>query len=109
MTRSISSSRTESLNKRFLNKRSPSDKGGYNYEANNLYIKNIPDDFTEDDLYDLFKPYGHIKSSAMKRSNLGQFGFICYEDPDRHDLQGYGPKCAKKAINALNGRRFYND
>ena len=72
-----------------------------------MYIKNIPDDFNEDDLVDLFKPFGYIKSSSLKRSKLGQFGFICYEDPDRKDLMEYGPKCARRAIKSLNGRRFY--
>jgi len=45
----------------------------------------------------------------MKRSRLGQFGFICYEDPKREDLATYGPKCARKAIKALNGRRFFKN
>jgi len=65
---------------------SPDDKHGFAYEANNLYVKNIPDDFDEEDFLKLFAPYGHIKSSAMKDNKLGKFGFICYEDPDRKDL-----------------------
>ena len=59
------------------------DKEEYGYEANNLYVKNIPEDFNEQDLMKLFEPFGHIKSSAMRSNNLGKFGFICYEDPER--------------------------
>lgn len=89
--------------------RSPSDKDGYATEANNLYIKNIPDEYKERDLVKLFSQFGHVKSSALKNSKLGKFGFICFEDPHRKDLSVYGPKCAKKAIKALNGRRYYNN
>jgi len=85
------------------------DPNSYRCEANNIYIKNIPDDFNEDDFLKLFAPYGHIKSHCMKDNELGKFGFICYEDPDRRDLDDYGPRCARRAIKALNGRRFFNN
>ena len=70
-SKSISKSYSRSSGSKGMKERSPDDKNGFGFEANNLYIKNIPDDFTEDDLVHLFEPFGHIKSSAIKASRLG--------------------------------------
>ena len=53
---------------------------------NNLYIKNLPMNFTEPDLTkkisDLMNRFGPIASSVVKfEKNLGRpFAFICFED-----------------------------
>jgi polyadenylate-binding protein len=48
--------------------------------VNNLYFKNIPADMTEDNVKALFAPFGDIKSLVLFKNNIGQYGFVCYED-----------------------------
>lgn len=49
----------------------------------------------------MFSTYGNIKSLVMMQNDIGQFGFICYDDPKGRSRE-YGPQCAQKAIEALN-------
>lgn len=37
----------------------------------------------------------------MMQNDIGQFGFICYDDP-KGTSKEYGPNCARKAIEGLN-------
>ena len=75
---------------------------------NNIYIKNFPLTWKEDDIRPLFAKYGNIKSLAMmtKEDKEGlekPFAFVCYEkegDPN------YGPLCASKAVEDLHGKEF---
>jgi RNA recognition motif-containing protein len=61
---------------------------------NNVYIKNIPKEWTQAQVHDLFSPFGHIKSCVlMEKENIGKFGFVCYADKDGKNKE-YGPKCA---------------
>lgn len=76
---------------------------------NNVYVKNIPKEFNESDLRRLFEPYGNIKSVALKTHQLGNFGFVCYEDPNGGKDKLYGPEAAQKAIEALNGTKLSQD
>jgi RNA recognition motif-containing protein len=47
-------------------------------EFNNLYIKNFPTpDFSEDDLRQLFQPFGAL--SSVKIDSSGSFGFVSFE------------------------------
>ncbi|KAI8871098.1 polyadenylate binding protein [Ramicandelaber brevisporus] len=49
----------------------------------NLYIKNIPESMTEDQLTELFNKYGKTQSVAIQRDEEGKskkFGFVNYED-----------------------------
>lgn len=69
---------------------------------NNVYVKNIPSSTTEQELRKLFEPYGSIKSIAIRTNSIGTFGFVCYDDPKGVNKE-YGPQCAQKAIDALNG------
>jgi RNA recognition motif-containing protein len=41
------------------------------YQSNNLYIKHIPDQWTEEILRNKFKPFGTIKSMPLKRNKYG--------------------------------------
>ena len=68
---------------------------------NNIYVKNIPIDWTPEKTRKLFEPYGNIKSLVLKSNDIGQFGFVCYDDPKNTDKE-YGPKCAAEAIEKLN-------
>ena len=64
---------------------------------NNIYVKNLPPKMTEVGLRELFEPFGHIKSLAVRKNQIGTFGFVCYDDPQGVDKH-YGPECAQKAI-----------
>ncbi len=56
---------------------------------NNLYVKNIPSDFTDDDLKKLFAKYGQITSAIVSKDDKGQckgFGFVCFANESEADL-----------------------
>lgn len=65
----------------------------------NVYVKNLPEDFTEDKLYELFEPYGQITSHRVMFKDDGKsrgFGFVAYEDPE----------AAEKAVEELAGKEI---
>eukprot|EP00027_Filamoeba_sp_ATCC50430_P017596 CAMPEP_0168564854 /NCGR_PEP_ID=MMETSP0413-20121227/13483_1 /TAXON_ID=136452 /ORGANISM="Filamoeba nolandi, Strain NC-AS-23-1" /LENGTH=404 /DNA_ID=CAMNT_0008596585 /DNA_START=39 /DNA_END=1253 /DNA_ORIENTATION=+ len=68
--------------------------------SNNLYIKGIPLNMTEDQLYSLFSPYGTITSHKILRdlqSGMSRgLGFVAFEQQ----------QAAQYAISALNGYIF---
>ena len=68
---------------------------------NNIYVKNIPVDWTDERVRGLFEPFGNIKSLVTKSNEIGQFGFVCFDDEQSTDKE-YGPKCAAEAIEKLN-------
>jgi polyadenylate-binding protein len=62
---------------------------------NNLYCRNFPIDYTEDELKKLFGTYGNITSIMIKpNSDNKKQAFICYETGEE----------AKKALDDLNGK-----
>lgn len=66
---------------------------------NNVYVKNLSDSFTDDDLKKVFGEYGTITSAVVMRDADGRskcFGFVNFESPDD----------AAKAVEALNGKKF---
>ncbi|KAJ0096603.1 hypothetical protein Patl1_28645 [Pistacia atlantica] len=66
---------------------------------NNVYVKNLSESTTEDDLKKFFGEYGTITSSVVMRDADGKskcFGFVNFEDPDD----------AAQAVEALNGKKF---
>ncbi|QDZ19652.1 polyadenylate-binding protein [Chloropicon primus] len=51
----------------------------------NIYVKNIPEDYTDEKLKELFESVGETTSVAIMKGAEGKskgFGFINYEDPD---------------------------
>jgi len=51
----------------------------------NVYVKNFPDNFTEEKLRDLFEKYGSITSYRVMFDEGGKsrgFGFVAFEDPE---------------------------
>jgi len=51
----------------------------------NIYVKNIPEDYSEEKLKELFEEVGETTSVAIMQDDEGKskgFGFINYEDPD---------------------------
>ncbi|ODV80339.1 polyadenylate-binding protein [Suhomyces tanzawaensis NRRL Y-17324] len=65
----------------------------------NIYIKNIPLDFSEESFKALFQPYGAITSSYLEKDAEGNskgFGFINFEDHE----------AAVKAVDELNDKEI---
>ncbi|KAL0283308.1 UNVERIFIED_CONTAM: Polyadenylate-binding protein 8 [Sesamum radiatum] len=66
---------------------------------NNVYVKNLAESTTDDDLKKFFGEYGAITSSVVMRDADGKskcFGFVNFENADD----------AAKAVEALNGKKF---
>ncbi|KAK2452584.1 poly(A) binding protein Pab2 [Trifolium repens] len=65
---------------------------------NNVYVKNLSESFSEDDLKNAFGEYGTITSAVLMRDADGKskcFGFVNFESPED----------AAKAVEALNGKK----
>ena len=56
----------------------------------------------------MFEAFGHIKSLVLMSNNIGQYGFVCYDDPSGNNKE-YGPECALKAIEGLSGMDITED
>lgn len=57
------------------------DRDRYVAQYKNLYIKNLPSTFTEEELDKMFQPFGKITSRKMGAGKLGaRFGFVSFED-----------------------------
>ncbi|MCQ2819442.1 MAG: hypothetical protein MJ252_19440 [archaeon] len=87
------------------------------YKFCNLYVKNLPDEYTDAALRDLFAKFGEIRSAKvakkeMQSSYLGikrsekVFGFVCFFDREK-------AKEAKQKLNQItiapNGPKLYVD
>ncbi len=51
---------------------------------NNIYVKNIPRDFTNEDLQKLFSKYGEISSAIVSKDDKGLnkgFAYVCFQSP----------------------------
>lgn len=73
---------------------------------NNVYVKNIPLSYSDDQVREMFAPFGKIKSLCLKKDETVksyQFGFVCYDDETGKDKE-YGPKCAQASIEGLHGK-----
>ncbi|KAJ1517612.1 hypothetical protein HMI55_006521 [Coelomomyces lativittatus] len=67
------------------------------YSGNNIYVKNIDDEFTEETLKKEFSPFGTISSAKIMTDDRGisrGFGFVCFCSPDE----------ATKAVTEMNGK-----
>ncbi|KAK8712018.1 hypothetical protein V6N13_147270 [Hibiscus sabdariffa] len=70
------------------------------YKASNVYVKNIDDDVTDDELRDLFSLCGTITSAKLMRDEKGinkGFGFVCFHTPEE----------AAKAVGKFHGYMFH--
>lgn len=67
------------------------------YQGVNLFVKNLDDTITSEQLEDEFKPFGTITSAKVMVDETGKskgFGFVCYSSPEE----------ATKAITEMNQR-----
>lgn len=65
-----------------------------------MYVKNIDDDVTDDELWDHFSQCGTITSAKLMRDDKGMskgFGFVCFSMPEE----------AIKAVNTFHGEYVY--
>ncbi|GMI79708.1 poly(A) binding protein 7 [Hibiscus trionum] len=70
------------------------------YKASNVYVKNIDDDVTDDELRDLFGLCGTVTSAKLMRDDKGikkGFGFVCFSAPEEAD----------KAVGMFHGYMFH--
>jgi RNA recognition motif-containing protein len=49
----------------------------------NLYVKNFPNDYTKENLIDLFKIYGEIENVRLDKGKQtgNAFAFVCFKEP----------------------------
>lgn len=62
----------------------------------NIYVKNLSENHTDEDLDKIFSPFGSITSAVVMKDPNGKskcFGFVNFESPD----------CAATAVEKLNG------
>ena len=85
----------------------PRDKRDFRKIYNNIYAKNFPMNFTEEDVLQLFSAYGRIESIKFDRNDKGPYAFICFNSEDKQDRE-YGPRCAQLAVDNLNGESVIN-
>jgi polyadenylate-binding protein len=71
----------------------PKDRRSFRKLINNVYVKNIPLDLTDDKIKEMFSAYGNIKSLVLMKNDIGQYGFVCFDDPKGTNKE-YGPECA---------------
>ena len=67
------------------------------FQGMNLYVKNLDDDVTDDELKSLFAVYGTITSARLMRTEDGTsrgFGFVCFSSPEE----------ASRAVSELNNK-----
>jgi len=68
------------------------------FQGVNLYVKNLDEDVTDDNLRDAFAAIGTITSArVMRDAKEGRsrgFGFVCYSNPEE----------ATRAVNEMNGK-----
>lgn len=83
----------------------PKDKRDFRRVYNNIYVKNLPANITEEDFQKLFGEYGRIESSFLKTNEKGSFAFVCYNSEDKEDRE-YGPKAAAAAVDALHNKEM---
>ena len=82
---------------RFMNRRERLEILGDKMKRfNNVYIKNFGDEMSEDEMKDMFEPFGKLISVKIMSDIGGKsrgFGFVSYEEPE----------AAEKAVEELNG------
>ncbi|XP_010531254.1 PREDICTED: polyadenylate-binding protein 4 [Tarenaya hassleriana] len=74
------------------------ESGANKIKFNNVYVKNLSETSTDDDLKNIFGQYGYITSAVVMRDGDGRskcFGFVNFESPED----------AARSVEALNGKR----
>jgi len=98
-----SSGRASSIGVKFA----PKSKVEFRKVYNNIFVKNMPDEWLEADIKKAFEPFGAISSLYTAKNAIGTFAFICFGNNDDEDRE-YGPRCAAKAVEAMDNKDFKN-
>jgi polyadenylate-binding protein len=69
---------------------------------NNLYVKNFPQEYTEEEIRRVFQNYGDLLSVVVGKNEHGAFAFVCYGKPGA--ARDYGYNCAQNAVKDLHGK-----
>jgi len=75
----------------------PKDRRDLRKAFNNIYVKNFPPTYSDEELMKLFSQYGNVLSLHVIKNEKGAFAFVCYGDKNNQDRE-YGPKCAMRAV-----------
>lgn len=87
-----------------VSKYQPKDRREIRKSFNNIYVKNFPENWGENELRAIFAKYGEIKSLAVLSApkpgtdTQSKFAFVCYENPNNKNDKEYGPRCALNAV-----------
>ena len=81
----------------------PRDKKDFRKVYNNIFVKNLPENWTIEEVKKLFSPFGFITSVHQGASQLGHFFFICFGSTDPNDREA-GKKSAEKAVTEIHDR-----
>lgn len=85
-------------------KYTPRDKRDFRRVFNNIYAKNLPDDFDEAKTRALFSKFGPIGMLKFDRNEFGAYAMIAYFS-DNED-RTVGPQAAQAACDELNGKEL---
>lgn len=80
----------------------PRDKREFRRVFNNIYVKNLPDDFSEEKTKALFSQFGPIGMLKFAKNEMGAYAMIAYFAADGGDKEA-GPKAAAAAVEKMNG------
>lgn len=86
-------------------KYTPRDKRDFRRVFNNIYAKNLPDDFDEVKTRALFEKYGPIGMLKFDRNEFGAYAMIAYFSDEKDDRNA-GPQAAQAACDDLNGKEY---
>lgn len=82
----------------FVSRKERTENGEAEAKFNNVFVKNLPESYSVDQLRALFSPYGSITSVViMKAEDKSKgFGFVCFDSVES----------ARSAVEALNGHEI---
>eukprot|EP00123_Amoebidium_parasiticum_P012544 comp21434_c0_seq1/m.29559 comp21434_c0_seq1/g.29559 ORF comp21434_c0_seq1/g.29559 comp21434_c0_seq1/m.29559 type:complete len:651 (-) comp21434_c0_seq1:527-2479(-) len=72
---------------------------GEGQKFNNVFVKGLPEDMSDEKLKETFAEFGDIQSAVIMRDETGKskcFGFVCFETPE----------AAQKGVEAMNGKNL---
>lgn len=85
---------------KFLSRKERETKlGGGHRRFTNVYVKNLPENYSDEQLKGLFTPFGEITSAVVQKDHDGKskgFGFVCFASSEG----------AEAAVSSLNGKEI---
>lgn len=87
----------------------PKDKREFRKVFNNIYVKNFPESWSDEELKAKFSKFGNItslKALPNPADPKTKFAFICYGSPTDPSDKEYGIKAALEAVKQLNGEKL---